>query len=210
MLTHRGTMATVVAAATILVRTFETLSLIFLSAFIFTELFQSLFYAMHEFKEFFIRKSIHKDIVLLFIITVIINARKNSYSHRIIRGSYFMHCIPYVELNIINIDVSFCISETWWHRHLSRRHTYIVSSTRSFIRKVTRGTLNTRTTRSVFVDKVHEFSIITLNVMPTKKLHFVKTCLWNLSWILPLVLLCVERSQNRVFPRRREVIVGWY
>lgn len=119
-----------------------------------------------------------------------------------------MHCIPYVELNILNIDVSFCISETWWHRHLSRRHTYIVSSTRSFIRKVTRGTLNTRTTRSVFVDKVHEFSIITLNVMPTKKLHFVKTCLWNLSWILPLVLLCVERSQNRVFPRRREVIVG--
>lgn len=146
---------------------------IFLSAFIFTELFQSLFNAIQEFKEFFIRKSIHKDIVLLFIITVIINARKNSYSHRIIRGSYFMHCIPYVELNILNIDVSFCISETWWHRHLSRRHTYIVSSTRSFIRKVTRGTLNTRTTRSVFVDKVHEFSIITLNVMPTKKLYIL-------------------------------------
>lgn len=82
MLTHRGTMATVVAAGAVLVRSFNWDIVIVFSTFVFTELFKILFYAIHEFKKFFIRESIHKDICfVVYHITfaLIINARKNIY-----------------------------------------------------------------------------------------------------------------------------------
>lgn len=58
MLTHRGTMATVVAAGAVLVRSFNWDIVIVFLAFVFTALFKILFYAIHEFKKFFIRESI--------------------------------------------------------------------------------------------------------------------------------------------------------
>lgn len=50
-----------------------------------------------------------------------------------------MYCIFCVELNILNIDVFFCILEIWWYRYFFRRYIYIIFFICLFIRKVIRG-----------------------------------------------------------------------
>lgn len=116
MLTHRGTMASVVAAAAVLVRSFETLSLWSFCQHLSLQNYSKFFFFLwiHEFKEFFIRKSIHKDIVLLFIIHVYnfcFNyekdyVRKNIHSHQIIKRSYFYALYT---LFLLNINIGVCI-----------------------------------------------------------------------------------------------------
>lgn len=81
-------------------------------------------------------------VVYYIIFVLIINVRKNIYFYWIIRGFDFMYCIFCVELNILNIDVFFCILEIWWYRYFFRRYIYIIFFICLFIRKVIRGIFN--------------------------------------------------------------------
>lgn len=82
MLIYRGIMVIVVVVGVVLVRSFNWDIVIIFLVFVLKELFKIFFYVIYEFKKFFIREFIYKDIcfvVYYIIFVLIINVRKNIY-----------------------------------------------------------------------------------------------------------------------------------
>lgn len=98
---------------------------------------------------------------------LIINERKNIYFHQIIRGSDFMHCIVYVELNVLNIDVSFLyfrnlVAQT----SLQKTHLYHIFHSLIHTKGYSRYTqyIYIMYYHIVFVKIIHEFHIVHLTI----------------------------------------------
>lgn len=145
MLIYRGIMVIVVVVGVVLVRSFNG-DIVIVFQYLFLQNYLKFFFMRYmNLRNFLLESLLFIDIcfvVYYIIFVLIINVRKNFYFYQIIRGFDFMYCIFYVELNILNIDVFFCILEIWWYRYFFRRYIYIIFFICLFIRKVIRGIFN--------------------------------------------------------------------